>query len=404
MAISTNVPAIAFTPTGIVLPQEADILAGVLADMQQANGGTLTVTLTSPSGQIAQSDTAIIGAKNDEIAEIVNQFDPNTADGRFQDAIGSIYFLTRKPAQGSVVIASCIGLVGATVPVGSLAQDAAGYLWASEAGATFSSAGTASISFQCQTTGPIALAPGALSVIYKAVTGWDTITNASAAVEGQNVESRADFEFRRRNSVAANAKGSTAAILGSVLSLPNVLDAYVIDNPTNAAVTVGATNYSVAANSVYIAVVGGAATDIANAIWVKKDLGCSYNGNTSAVVTDTANAGNPEYTVTWETPAALPIYFLVNLAANAALPSNIIALAQQAVLDAFNGADGGERARISDTIYSGRFYAGLYALNANVNVLSLYVGSATVPSTTAQPIGIDQVPTLAIGNIAVTLT
>lgn len=404
MAVTTAVPAIQFTPTGIVLPQEADILAGVMADMQTAAGGTLTVTLTSPSGQLAQADTAIIGAKNNEIAEIVNQFNPNNADGRFQDAIGSIYFLTRKPAIGSVVTEQCIGLVGATVPIGSLMQDNAGYLWASTAGATFSSDGTAAIPFQCQTPGPIALAPGALTVIYKQVTGWDSATNASAAIEGQNVESRADFEFRRRNSVAANAKGSTAAILGSVLSVPNVLDAYVIDNPTNAAVTVGSTNYSVAANSVYVAVVGGNAQDIADAIWVKKDLGCSYNGNTTATVVDTDNAGKPQYTVTWETPAALPIFFLVNLAANSALPSNIIALVQQSVLDAFNGADGGERARIAETIYSGRFYAGLYAINPNINVLSLYVGTAVNPSTTAQPVGIDQAPTLAIGNIAVTLT
>lgn len=320
--MTTNVPPIVFTPTGLVLPAESAILAGVLADENAAFGGDMSTLLASPQGQLAQSLTAIIGDKNNQIANIVNQIDPNTAAGRWQDAIGQLYFMTRIAAAGSVVTGRCVGLVGSLIPAGSLAQDAAGYLWASQADATISPYGSVDVSFQCQTTGPIACAIGSLSTIYKAITGWESITNPAAAVLGTAVESRADFEFRRKNSVASNAKGSTASILGSVLAVPNVLDAYVIDNPTNAAMLVGATNYSVAPHSVYIAVVGGAAVDVAKAIWVKKDLGCDYNGNTSAVVIDTDNTGEPQYTVTWETPAALPVFIKVNLSAKEGLNSS----------------------------------------------------------------------------------
>ncbi len=61
------------------------------------------------------------------------------------------------------------------------------------------------------------------------------------------------------------------------------------------------------------------------------------------------------------TPAALRTYVTVNLVNNASLPSNIVALVQAAVLAAFNGTDGGQRARIGGTIYSGRYYPGVGA-------------------------------------------
>jgi len=402
MAITTNVPAIQFTPTGIVLPTEAAILAGVMADQNAAAGGTLTTTLTSPSGQIAQSTTAIIGDKNNEIAEIVNQVDPDNASGRWQDAIGRFYFMTRIPGAGTVFTAACIGLVGQTVNAGALAQDSAGYLWSSLANFTFASDGTAAPSFQCQTDGPIAAPSGALT-IYKAVSGWDSITGPGTGTLGTLVESRADFEYRRKNSVAANAQNSVDSILGSVLGVPDVLDAYVIDNPTGATVDAGVTNYPVIKNSIYVAVVGGASAAVAEAIWIKKPPGCNYNGNTSVVVTDTANNGQPTYTVKYNIPTATPVFITVNIANNANLPSNIVALAQQAVLAAFNGQDGGSRSRIATTTYSGRFYAGLYAIDANVNVESVFLGTAASPSASFVAMGIDQSPTLIVADIVVNL-
>ena len=42
-----------------------------------------------------------------------------------------------------------------------------------------------------------------------------------------------------------------------MFDVDNVLDCYIIDNPTGAAVLTGSTNYSVAAHSIYVAAVGG---------------------------------------------------------------------------------------------------------------------------------------------------
>jgi hypothetical protein len=401
----TNVPAIQFTPTGVVLPSEADILAGVQADMNAAAGGNLSPTLTSPQGQQAQSLSAIIGDKNDQIAEIVNQVDPDQADGRFQDAIGRIYFMTRNPATGTLVTATCAGLVGTVIPAGSLAQDVNGYRYASTQSATIGASGTVNVPFQCLTTGPIACGIGALNAIYQAITGWESITNAAAGALGQDVENRTDFEFRRRNSVAINAENSPQAIYAAVLQVAGVIDAYVIDNPGATAVNKGATNFSVAAHSVYVAVAGGAAADIAQAIWSKKSLGCDYNGSTTYVLVDDVNypPPYPSYTIKWVTPANTPVYVTVNIANTGNLPVDIVTQVQNAVTAAFNGTDGGQRARIGSTIYAFRFATGIGAISTNLEIASITIGLAASPTGSSVTLGIDQLPTLATANIVVNL-
>lgn len=402
--MATNVPSVKFDATGVTLPQEVDILAGVQADINAAFGGGVNPGLSTPQGQLAQSVTAIIGDKNDQIAEVVNLVDPDKSSGRFQDAIGRIYFIDRIGASGTVVTGTCVGLVGTVIPAGSMAQDTNGYLYLSLADSIIPATGSIAVDFQCQTTGPIPCAVGALNRIYRAIIGWDSVLNATAGTPGVDVESRADFEYRRKNSVAGNAVNSTQSVYAEVLAVDDVIDAYVIDNPKAVTVNTGATNYPVLAHSIYVAVAGGAAADIAAAIWRKKPNGCDYNGTTTAVVQDTNYLPPmPSYTVAWVTPTAVPIYFAIQIVNNAKMPSNIIALIQAAMIAAFNGADGGARARIASAIYAGRFYASVAATNPNVQILSILLGTTAPGASTSVTMGIDQRPTLDASNITVTL-
>ena len=206
--MSTSVPTITFADTGITLPAGSDILAGRMADINDAFGGGVNQSLTTPQGQIAQCDSAIIEDKNANIAEIVNQVNPDYSSGRWQDAIGRIYFMDRIAAVGTVVTGTCVGLVGTVIPIGSQAQDNSGYIYSSITEGVIGEAGTVDVDFQCVTTGPIACPAGTLTTIYRSVYGWDSVTNTDAGTLGVDVESRADFEFRRKNSVAANAVNS----------------------------------------------------------------------------------------------------------------------------------------------------------------------------------------------------
>lgn len=401
---TSNVPQIQFTPAGLVLPQESDVMAGVQADMDAAFGGGLNPALETPQGQLASSQAAIIADKNSSFAYFCNQVDPQFASGRFQDAIARIYYLTRDPARPTVVNATVTGLTGTVIPAGTFAQDTSGNTYSLTASVTIGSTGAAPAQFQNIVTGPIACPAGTLTQVYQTVPGWDSITNAADGILGQNVESRADFEFRRQNSVFANGHGTPQAIYAAVFAAANVLDVYVIDNPTNAAVNTGATNYSVAANSIYVAVVGGVAADIAKAIWSKKDVGCSYNGNTSVTVVDDSGYSYPQpsYTVQFEIPSALPIKFAVSIVDNPALPSNIVDLIRAAIVAQFSGLSGTARERIGSTVFASRYYGPVALVDPNVSIISILVGTSTATLNDV-PVGIDREPSISTANIAVTL-
>ena len=403
--MTTNVPAITWVNGSPVLPSEQSILTGVQADINSAFGGGVNPSLQTPQGQLAQSETAIIGDKNNQIAYIANQVNPSMASGIWQDAIGEIYFITRIPGTGTVVNATVNGAVGTVIPAGAVAQDTSGYLYSAVSSVTIPSSGVATVEFQNQTQGPIACNIGALSIIYTAIAGWDTITNSTAGALGNDVESRAAFEARRQASVAGNSVNSIGSIYGSLAALSDVYSVLVVDNPTGTTVNYGSTSYPLAPNSLCVSVAGGTSAEIAQAIWNKKPPGCAYNGNTSATVYDTNYATPVPYTVTWLTPTSTPIYFAVTLKNNTQLPSNINQLVQNAIIQSFSGEDGGTIAGIGETIYGSRYYANVTAIAPSVEILSILVGFTSLSGATHtyQQIGIDQLPTIAASQIGVTL-
>lgn len=402
--MTTNVPQMQFTDQGVVLPDESDILAGRMADINAAFGGGVNQQLSSPQGQIAQSDSAIIGDKNAQIAEISNQVNPDYADGRWQDAIGKIYFMERIAAYGTVVTCTCIGLVNTYIPAGSQVQDNSGYIYSSLADAYIPATGSVDIDFQCLTTGPISTPANTVVTIYRAIFGWDRVNNAEAGTPGVDVESRADFESRRRQSVAANAVNSVQSVRASVLAVPGVLDAYVYDNGEDTAITLGSSSVSVKKHSIYVAVVGGTSSDIAHAIWKKKAPGCDYNGSTTFTVYDDDYPDpKPSYEVSWTTPTALPIFFDVKIKNNSGLPGDIQTKVKEAITSAFNGDDGGARARIGSWIYASRYYAPVFAISPDLDIQSILIGTTSPGAVSSVLVGVDQRPTITDANITVTL-
>lgn len=400
--MATNVPSVQFTPSGLVLPSDAAILQGVQQDIDNAFGGGTNPALNAPQGQLASSESAIISDKNAQILSVVTQVDPAFAEGRMQDAIGRIYFLDRKPAIPTSAVATCSGLTGTVIPVGALARATDGTIYQCTQAGTIPVAGTIDLTFEAVTPGPIALAAAQLNQIYQSINGWDSITNASPGALGANVESRADFEFRRRQSVALNAQNTLQAIYANVFAVKDVLDVYAVDNPLGTSATIG--GVTLAPHSLYVAVVGGAAADIANAIWQHKPPGCDYNGSTTFVVTDTNySTPQPQYTVKWTTPTGVPIKYAVQIANNPSLPSGIVAMVQQAIINAFNGVDGGTRARVGSTIFASRYYAPIGALSPYINILSLLLGKNVTPASASVTMNINERPTITATDISVTL-
>lgn len=390
------VPDIQWTPQGIVVPAEADLLTGVQNLIDQIFGGNLSYNGDTPQGQLATSFTKILQDKNSQIAEIVNQVNPDFASGRWQDAIGRIYFLERIAGQGTVLTLTCNGLPGTSISSGDLVKDGNGNLYACSSPATIGTSGNVNTQFTCTVTGPTAV-PSQVS-IYQAVSGWDSVTVVSGVV-GRDVETRAEFEARRRASVARNSKGYVASVQAAVLEVSGVLSCYVVCNFGSTSQTVGGVTLS--PHSLYVAVSGGTDQDVANAIWMNKSMGCDYNGNTTVTVYDSSIGTDPlpAYDVQFERPADLPIYFSVTIKADSSLPTDIDTQIQTAIENALSGADGKQAAQIGSTIYASRFYAGVAATGAEVIQIQIGLSSGAETANT-QAVNIDQIPTF--GALTVT--
>ena len=401
-----TVAKIAFTDKGVSIPEEPIILDGVLAGIDDAFGGGLNKSLSTPQGQLAQSLTAIIGDKNTQILEVSNQIDPARNSGRWQDAIGRIYFMERMVGRGTVVQATCYGLVGSLIPAGSLAQDANGHIYASTADAVIGADGSVVVQFQNQTHGPIACPQNSLTRIYLAVTGWERIDNAEAGVLGTEAESRYDFEQRRQKSVAIASTSMVASVRAALWAVPGVTDVYVAENDTDAPITLGATNYQIPAHCLYVCVAGGSADDIARAIQSRKSAGCNTVGNTSMTVEVREGFAHPypTYTYKWQTPIATALYFDVQLVPDSRrLPADIEQLVKNAIAAAFAGKDGKQRAQIGAGIYAGRYYSAAQGVHDAAQIRSLTLGKTASAGLGAVQLGIDELPTLDLSNINVTV-
>ena len=121
--LSTSVPDTTISEDGLYVPEISDVLSGRLTDITSVLGGNASTSLSSRQGQLAQSDTEIIAQGYDKQAVIMNQINPDYAKGRFQDAIGRIYFMDRISAAGTVVTATCYGVNGTVLPSGTTAID-----------------------------------------------------------------------------------------------------------------------------------------------------------------------------------------------------------------------------------------------------------------------------------------
>lgn len=400
--MSTSVPPIQWLTTGVVLPTDAAILAGEQADIDTAFGGGVNPSLSTPQGQIASSNAAIIADKNSAIAYVANQVDPQYAEGRFQDAIGRIYFMTRNPASSTVVIATIGGLPGTYIPAGVLALDTSQNVYQLLGAVTIGLSGTIPAEFANVATGPIPCSAESLTQLYQTVPGWDTVTNAGAGIIGSDVESSQAFELRRQNSVALNSHGTTDAIFANVYAVAGVLDCYVIDNPSGNTVDYGSTNYPLAPHSIYVAVVGGSASAIAQAIWNAKDGGCNYNGNTTETVYDTRYAApQPAYPVKFNIPTGTPVYFAVTVTNAASLPSDYATLIKNAIVAQFNGENGNTPAGIASMILALSYTGAIFAAVPGVSLVSILVGLSGPATLNDVTMGIDQAPTLDVSNIMV---
>lgn len=389
------IPTIEITDIGLVAPNRDAITTGLWEIMRGAFGSDLNEDSRTPQGQLVTSLTAMIDNQNSAMIALGNNFDPRYAIGQFQEALGAVYFLKRKLATRSIAMLSFIGVSGTVIPDGFLIVDDAGLEWeVSEA----SSVGAGLVSALCTTTGPIQAAPLTIQTFKETIDGLDRVENPSAAAVGSNQESRSVFEARRYESVAANSKNMNASVRGAVGNLSGVIDVFVADNPTDASITVGSTNYPMIRNSLLVSVVGGDDQELAKTILVKGGTGCSFVGNTEIVWVD-PDSGTPGYRPEYIVKILRPAHINTLLRLTVVDPSTISFASSEAakaqIVSAFQS--GNYRARTGGLVVGANYLLGLDS--ALIRPVRLELSTDGVTWAEFKSFGVDQYPTTSAANV-----
>jgi uncharacterized phage protein gp47/JayE len=331
----------------------------------------------------------------------MNQFNPKTASGIFQDALAAIYFLERKVAQPTIVTCTLTGLQGTVIPEGSIRQNDDGYRLTSVGAVTIPASGSIDAEFQTVETGPIPIGANTCNKIITVIAGWDTVSNSTAGSPGQEVEPRAVFEARRALSVAQNSHGSRLSLQGALSAVDGVVDCLVLENRTDGTVTKqGVTMIS---HSVAVCIYGGSGDDIAETIYNKLDAGCGTNGSTS--VTYVSSDGVPNtYQIVRPTPTN--VYIRVEINETATTPSTIEYDIKNAIFNDFNGNDinsGNLRRGCGQTIYASSFSVATIKTAGVSDLVSIEIGRSAGSYTNSVTMNANEEPVITTDNILIVM-
>jgi hypothetical protein len=408
--MTTNVPGLTYTATGWVAPAETAILLGVQQDIQAAFAPLLPVGVTlnfttntgsqsnpTPQGELAESMTSILGAADEQLILYASLVDPAFSYGRMQDAIGRIYYMLRNTAQSTVATINCVGVNNTPLPAGTGLEDANGNFLTLLSGATIPSGGNISLNFQANIPGPTTIAPPLTPS--PSIPGWDTATLVSQVI-GTVSESSQAFEARRSQSTSMNGQGNLSNIVGAVLNVSGVVDCRGVANNLNTTQTIlpsgQAIGITINANSIYLVVVGGSGSAIAEAIFTKTMPGCQFNGGQIFQIADTGSAlavPYQTYNIAFDYATLLPMVFNINIS-NVNVPANATTTIQNAIVAAFAGQDVvgynsmgqpvyGPTVKTGALLVASRFYPTMVnVLWPGASLISITMGSANITSST----------------------
>ena len=393
--------------TGVIVPDTADLEQEVSQEYKDAFGDDLVTTPDTPQGVLITQEVLARSNVLQNNAQIANQINPDLAQGVFLDAIAKLTGLYRQKATATTVSVIVTGTPGTIIPTTAVAQTSTGYFFNPVSPITIDNTASASGVFQCTDTGPIVVSTGDLSIIVGGVLGWETISNLSPGLTGNNEESDEAFRIKRANSVAAQSSGGPESI-PSALYQQNIGVSSVsfYENYTDLPLTVPDGSITLGPHSIYVCVDGGTNTDVANVLLAKKSAGCNWNGNTTVIITNPATS--QQYLVKFDRPSYVPIVVRVYVRLESNFVGDPVKIVKKAILDYASGdlGNGELGLQIGVPVSCFELSGAINIEQPKIFVNKLEISLATPPlsySTNSIPIKINERATISESSIEVNL-
>lgn len=323
-----------------------------------------------------------------------NQFDRDNAEGQGAIALAAVTGTVRRQPTKGLAICTVNLDASKTFAPGALIAHVNGEptnRWVNRDTITSTTAGNYTGKyFISETAGYYPAAISTITKIAVTASGWNSITNTSAATPGEELESIPDLMARSEEELGSQGTGTLAGLRNAVLAVDGVIDCIVNYNDTTA--TVG----SLAPNQLEVVVWDGttplaANDDIAKAILDNKSAGAPLLGSTTGSATDLYGTVK---SVAFNRASYTNCYCSVSLLLK---QGTVAAPLVTAVLERIveEWPDG-----IGETVYANKIIAAISGFDAIVNVTSLTVGTSPAPVGTSIAAAANTVRLIPLANIS----
>lgn len=299
---------------GLQVSTRAEILDFYDAELRDIFGDDIDLSSNTPDGQLVNDFIQSVLDLEDLLVQVNNMFDPDNAIGVILDQRVAINGIQRQAGTFTItnvtlVVAQALNLYGIDQELQSVftVSDNAGNEFVLQATQNIDGPGTYVFAFQAAVKGAVLTVPNTITVPVSIVLGVTSINNPTPATTvGLNEESDSVLKVRRQKSVSLASQGYLAGLLAALENINGVTSAFVYENNTS-----GTDIDGIPGHSIWVIVAGsGAASEIAEAIYTKRNAGCGMFGAQSFLITQVN--GQP-FVLYWDTVIAENLFIQMTL-------------------------------------------------------------------------------------------
>lgn len=301
-------PPSTINSSGLTIQPKASIITDLVGGYQTIYGADINVASNSPDGQLINIQAQAISDFNELLLDTYNSFAIDSAYGERLDQLVALNGMFRKQGTNTVAYVLVTSTQAVNIPgqdqtavTPFTVADNAGNQYQLEASYSFGSATSVSLAFRAVTIGEIQTLPNTITNITTSTLGISAVNNpdTSTDVIGVNEETDVQLRVRHSQSLALAATGPADSVEAALRNIPDVTDAYVVENDTGGSVN------TVPAHSQWCIVNGGTSAEIGTAIYSKKGIGCGQKGSVSYIVT---RPNGSTFTAQWDVGIAQDLY------------------------------------------------------------------------------------------------
>lgn len=278
---------------GLQVDTAAEITSDLVAGLQQIYGADINVDQNSSDGEEVGLVTQMAVDIRELIVNVNSGFDPDQAVGAILDQRVTLNNIQRQGGTYTIQPIDIVVASGTTInlqgldanfnsPTGTgyTIQDSNGNQFILIDSATFTT-GTTTVDFRAQQIGDVNVPINTINVPVTIVPGVTSVNNSSSALSvGQDQETDAQLRARRQISASIVSQGYLNGLEGALANLSGVTDSKVYENRTDSTDGNG-----IPPHAIWVIAEGGANSDIANLIYIKKDPGANMKGSVSVNIT-----------------------------------------------------------------------------------------------------------------------